>query len=773
MAAINGLIEQISDKKLRARLEAEAARLMHDKKFGLVFEEHIPECTPLWDTPIRKGTSVARKTGRINTIYIVASVNDESVLCYNRESDIQEEIPINELVAVARFGEPIFPSLESMAIIENAKNSSLWHTLIEADNYHALQLLEYLYPRQVDCIYIDPPYNTGARDWKYNNDYVDSSDGWRHSKWLSMMQKRLRIATRLLAPSGVIAISIDHNELAHLVCLLESSGLFGGHEMTIITVVHNPRGNITNNFARTNEYVLYLTPKSSKTLARTSSENEKPRKLRRWGHFSLRTERPTMFYPIYVKNGMVSRIGAQPDDAFHPNGRNVPIENGEVEIWPIDQDGVERRWNFSHSEIGSHLERIVALPKDDGLDLFIISESSPPKTVWADPELDAGGVYGSGLVDKLATSKFPFPKSLYTVFRCIEPAVLRNPNALIIDFFAGSGTTLNAVNLLNAVDNGNRRCILITNNEVSEAEARMLARKGYQPDDAQWEKQGICRLITWPRTENSILGRRHDGAELDGEYITGVIMPKEISRSFYQLGFSDGLMMLSDIAKKQLVAVLRNKDGKAQLPQSLVEKGCPFIVSEKHSATIIFDVAAAEEWIKRLDGEEHISDFYIVTSDKVMFNSLKSRIMDLLGPIIGTAPLKRPMSEGFATNVEYFKLSFLDRARVSLGRQFREILPLLWLKAGARGKRPVIDNGDLPEMLICPENGFAVLLDEMVYAEFTAQIAETVDIETIYFVTNSEDTFREMAEGVDATYSYQLYRDYIDNFVLGSRRRQR
>jgi adenine-specific DNA-methyltransferase len=281
MAAIKDLLRQITDPTLRERLSAEIDRMVKNKKFGLVFEDHVPECTPLYGVPIRSGSSVVRKTGKMKQIFTVKQITDESAVCVDNAALATETIPLAELVPVAHFGEPIFPSLEPIAKVQNAPDDSLWHTLIEADNYHALQLLEYLYEGKVDCIYIDPPYNTGARDWKYNNDYVDSSDAYRHSKWLSMMKKRLMISSRLLSPKGVIAISIDHNELAHLVALLETSGLFDGYELTIVTVVHNPRGNITSNFARINEYVLYLTPKSTKTLARTPSENDKPRKLRR------------------------------------------------------------------------------------------------------------------------------------------------------------------------------------------------------------------------------------------------------------------------------------------------------------------------------------------------------------------------------------------------------------------------------------------------------------------------------------------------------------
>lgn len=186
MAALNDLINQVQDKALRERLMAEAARLTKQKKFGLVFEEHIPECTPLYGIEIKCGSTVAKKAGAINDMYRVTKINGGDAVCLRLASGESETIALSDLVPAAKFGEPIYPTLQPIDKVENAPDSDLWHTLIEADNYHALQLLEYLYPQKVDCIYIDPPYNTGARDWKYNNDYVDSSDSYRHSKWLSI-----------------------------------------------------------------------------------------------------------------------------------------------------------------------------------------------------------------------------------------------------------------------------------------------------------------------------------------------------------------------------------------------------------------------------------------------------------------------------------------------------------------------------------------------------------------------------------------------------------
>ena len=150
MAAIHELLAQVQDESLRARLEDEINKLSKQKKFGLVFEEHLPECTPLYDIPIKVGSSVAKKDGKVSDMYVVAAINDSSATCVNKADGEMEEIPSDNLVCVAEFGEPIYPYLKPIDSVCNAPDSDLWHTLIEADNYHALQLLEYLYAGKVD-----------------------------------------------------------------------------------------------------------------------------------------------------------------------------------------------------------------------------------------------------------------------------------------------------------------------------------------------------------------------------------------------------------------------------------------------------------------------------------------------------------------------------------------------------------------------------------------------------------------------------------------------
>ena len=258
MAIIDELIQQIKDDKLRDRIQAETDKLTQQKKFGLVFENHLPECTPLYEIPVQVGSTVSLKNGSIDELYLIKKIKEEQAFCVNKKDGKEEIFPLNDVVTTAEFGEPIYPYLQYVDSISNAPDSDLWHTLIEADNYHALQLLEYLYAGKVDCIYIDPPYNTGAKDWKYNNDYVDSSDSYRHSKWLSMMEKRLKLAKKLLNPEdSVLICTIDEKEYLHLGCLLEE--LFPEARMQMVSSVINRQGSTrSSEFTRINEYIFLL-----------------------------------------------------------------------------------------------------------------------------------------------------------------------------------------------------------------------------------------------------------------------------------------------------------------------------------------------------------------------------------------------------------------------------------------------------------------------------------------------------------------------------------
>jgi adenine-specific DNA-methyltransferase len=227
MATINDLISRIQDPDLRMRIEKEVKDLTKQKKFGLVFEKHEPEMTLLYDYPISRGCKVIRKSDDDKKIsedilWEVKKITKRTASCVHTTSNEELIIPVSDLICVAKNGEPIYPCLKLVDSVQKATDTDLWHTLIEADNYHALQLLSYLYPGMVDCIYIDPPYNSGATDWKYNNNYVDGNDSYRHSKWLAMIESRLLLAKKLLNPNNsVLIVTIDEKEYLHIGCLLE------------------------------------------------------------------------------------------------------------------------------------------------------------------------------------------------------------------------------------------------------------------------------------------------------------------------------------------------------------------------------------------------------------------------------------------------------------------------------------------------------------------------------------------------------------------------
>jgi adenine-specific DNA-methyltransferase len=741
-------------------------------------------------------------------------------------------LPAAELLVVKQFGDPIFPTLVPMDAVQNGPADAPWHTLIEADNYHALQLLEYLYASKVDCIYIDPPYNSGARDWKYNNDFVDRVDSWRHSKWLSMIQKRLIIAKRLLKPkSGVLIVTIDENELYHLGVLI--SECFPEYLRQMVTIVINPKGTGKANFARVEEQALYcfpnveggvaqgvstsiaLSPEDTDVDATSDSGEEhvdtsdkshlnpnfaylweKRHARRRGSESSYRHQRWNQFYPIFidedagkvVRTGPSIPLGQEPDFSTEPDGLKP--------IWPIDHEGNHRCWRFVSPKMQELIdsERVVLgkFNKKKRTWTINIWERKPNKTklktVWWDTLHDAG-THGTTLLDKVLKRRgaFAFPKSVYAVRDTILPIVGDRTDALIVDFFAGSGTTLNAVALINSVDQGQRRCIMVTNNEVSAKEAASLSREGYDPSHRRWEAHGVCRSVTWPRTKFTFLGHRDDNSPLVEDFLTGRLVEKQKRRTFRHAAFvapedfrvADGL---SETAAKKAAKTVQKKKlafvGMIDaIPQNSVTPGCRFIVSEDQKASVLFDPDAAAEWLEALEEQDHITDFYIVAEDDKQFKAIKAQVDDLLGPLIVQEEEKRPMSAGFAANVAYFKLDFLDKDRVELGAAFREILPLLWMKAGAIGPAPALPEGPLPDFFVPEGSPFAVLLTETRVAAFQQALQTRKQLRHIFIVTDAEEAFRALSADLRSTLAadspeaefVQLYRDYLVNFTINTR----
>lgn len=521
MARIDDLLARIGDTALQLEIKRSIADMTRHRQFGLVFEQHIPETT-LLRLPIKRDQLVQIRSDSEGAVFRVAEVNSKTARVVPLAGGEAQKVSIADLLVIRRFGEPIYPTLEHLGGVRRSTDRPS-HIVINGENYHALQLLEYLHAGQVDCIYIDPPYNTGARDWKYNNAFVDKNDRWRHSKWISMMERRLRIAKRLLAKDGVLICTIDKNEHAHLVMLLEQT--FRGWDITSVSIVHNPRGVQGDNFSYTHEYAVFVIPPGVKALAaRPLDPDEKKSNtsnLRNWGTESERTDAKNCFYPILVKGDTVIGFGAVPEESFHPKGANRKLKGGIVEVWPIDEKGVERKWRYARQTVETiRHQLVVQTARNKDVAIHLAKETGKYRTVWTDKLFDAS-THGSQLVRQFTNVEFPYPKSLYAVYEALFAVTAHKPDALILDFFAGSGTTLHATMLLNSADGGNRRCLLVTNNEVEEREAKALMKRGFYPGDPEFEKLGVFESITRPRITAAISGKTAKGKRIDGRYRRG------------------------------------------------------------------------------------------------------------------------------------------------------------------------------------------------------------------------------------------------------------
>jgi adenine-specific DNA-methyltransferase len=729
MALLDDLVAQVGDDSLRLHIASALRDLKRRQRFGLVFEEHIPETTALLGLPLTVGSLVQRRSaGNAPALYRVAALDPDGLAAIEPlDGGTTEQLPVADLMAVKRFGEPIYPSLAHLGSVQRGPVGRPHHAVINGENYHAVQLLLYLFEGRFDCIYLDPPYNTGARDWKYNNRYVDESDAWRHSKWLSFMEKRLVLAKRLLKPDGVLIVTIDEHEIHHLGMLLER--IFPEYLRHMVTVVINPKGTGKLNFARVDEYAIFCVPDTGESIiagipnratnpaaaqtgrlfsddagnraaavdviseAGNATEDDEdddgsleeesvvdeavevteegelipfaadeipfpideiaewePRHARRrGGESSYRHQRPNQFYPIFIDPKVRRVVRAGPSIPLDQEP-DFASADGLIPVWPIDLEGNYRCWRFISPRMQGLIdERRVALGRynaaHDSWTLNIWErrpESKKIKTVWWEKSHDAG-THGTSLLYKLLGRRnaFPFPKSVYAVRDALAAVVRNRPNALILDFFAGSGTTLHATCLLNAEDQGQRQTVMVTNNEVNERVARRLVAKGHYPGDPEFEQHGIFEQATRPRCEAIITGRRPDGAIIPGSHVGG-----------------------------------------------------------------------------------------------------------------------RPFADGFDENVTFFKLGYVDPDEVDLGHRFNAILPALWLGAGAVGSWQTGADGE--DFSLPPNSTYAVLFRESRFQAFLKALATRPDVSHVWLTTDSEESFAEMRAALPPRlFVSMLYQDYL------------
>jgi adenine-specific DNA-methyltransferase len=609
---------------------------------------------------------------------------------------------LDDLVVVAEFRDAIYPGLVSTGSVERGGDKP-FHTVINAENFHALETLLFTHRGTVDCIYIDPPYNTGAKDWTYNNDYVEADDLYRHSKWLAMMERRLTVARELLNPAdSVLIVTIDEKEYLRLGLLLEQ--VFPEADVSMVTSVISAKGAVRpGRFSRVEEHIFFvffgaatikwwrsnMLPSAGDEDMREAAQELAPIEwllLRRREPTSIRAARPNQFYPIFVNvgNGHIHSIGdpiAQDVDRS-----SVLIPNGTVALWPLKPDGTEMLWgltpeilrrnwadgfvrvsNWKAAKRTGSVQYLqtgviakirsgaitVTARADDGSVVGHVAvgavAGTSPKRVWNMKSHNAE-TGGTNMVSALIPGRrFPFPKSLYAVEDALRFVVADKPDAVILDFFSGSGTTAHAVMRLNRQDGGRRQCILVTNNEVAAEEQAELREKALRPGDAEWEKHGICEYFTKPRVQAAITGKAPSGEPIKGNY------------------------------------------------------------------------RFADEF---------------------------------------------PMGDGFEENAEFFTLTYEAPLRAASNREFSRIAPLLWMRAGSRGRRinDISDGWDVADI-------YGVLVNLDYTRDFLKAVAASGAVAIAFIVTDEERLFESVAQTLpEHVEPVRLYEAYLRNFEIESGR---
>ncbi len=404
--------------------------------------------------------------------------------------DCKRNVPILRLKEKKKGVDPV-------VITDELKDENI---LIEGDNYHALSVLNYTHKSKIDFIYADPPYNTGARDWRYNNDYVDGEDPYRHTKWISFMSKRLELAKSLLKEGGVICVTIDDYEMPRLWLLLE--GIFGvDNHLGTVVIRNNPKGRMTNKkVSLVHEYGIFF-GKTSDSKIQKAPENPEDKT-----HSYLQEEDGSWYLPVNLRKQGVDSLAINKkgklSDRYYPiyiNSKNGDIsvsKKFDIELFPIDQNGEKRIWRRGKEAIEE-----MFLSKDlwfketkQGPQIYFKFkgglEGKMIQSLWLDTKFSASE-YGTKDLDEILGKRevFPYPKSYHAV---IESIIAGTPseNAIVLDFFAGSGTTGHAVLDLNKQDGGNRKFILCTNNE-----------------------NNICEEVTYERVKRVIKGYKNKKGE--------------------------------------------------------------------------------------------------------------------------------------------------------------------------------------------------------------------------------------------------------------------
>ncbi|MFM1699768.1 site-specific DNA-methyltransferase [Aeromonas salmonicida] len=676
------------DSQLGADLEREFKLLSSRLPFGLNFERHSPEAVELPLRPVRKGDKVRvlpqrgsvkkgdQRLWQVKSIHKTTKIADLELLD-TAEPEIQS-VPLVDLVVVAEFRDTIYPGLVSTGKVTRGGDKP-FHTVINGENYHVLKALTYTHRGRVDAIYIDPPYNTGAKDWKYNNDYVEGDDLYRHSKWLAMMERRLDMAKVLLNPAdSVLIVTIDEKEYLRLGMLLEQ--MFPEAAIQMISSVINPKGSArTGRFSRVDEYIYFVffgnskvTPWRTDMLREVKEDGRSVRwaGLMRNGEGSRRTRIPSMFFPIFIdkETGQYHSTGEPPAVDVKPD--EIPVPEGTIAIFPIDGNGQELMWRLSPSSFREYLEighakfgprnkktglrsvsylqsgirkmiecgEIIATGRNSegALELQFADSvgTRSPGTLW-NMVSHSASEHGAGLLKRMVPGRrFPYPKSLYAVEDCLRFVLAKKPHAVVVDFFSGSGTTAHAVMRLNKQDGGSRQSISVTNNEVAADEQKALREQGLRPGDAEWEKHGICDYITKPRVAAAITGKTPAGEPIKGDYKFTDEFPMadgfEENAEFFTLTYEAKNAVNHNLAYARITPMLWMRAGaQGRRIDKLPPEG--WAVADTYG--LLTEVDQATPFIHAVSQASGLRVVYIVTDDERRFQAIAKRLPDGVEPV--------------------------------------------------------------------------------------------------------------------------------------------
>lgn len=686
MSRLSSLLRQVEtkDPQLAADLKREVESLSGRRAFGLNFERHIPETVELPGRQVRKGDKVrflpergepaSSVDGRLWRVARIRRSNKGRVADLVRQEDLDAEPEaasraVDDLVVVAEFRDPIYPGLVSTGKVERGGDKP-FHTVINGENYHALQALLYTHEGKVDAIYIDPPYNTGARDWKYNNDYVDSDDAYRHSKWLAMMERRLKLAKRLLIPQdSVLIITIDHNEVHRLGLLVDQ--MFPDARVQFVASVINPRGRFrSGEFSRSDEYLFFVSWGAARVLGEPDEDFAAGKKVswRTLRRSDIESRRGTakggtsQFYPIYVNEAkhIIEEVGEPLEHSL--DRQSAPAREGCIAVFPVRDDGTEMNWGLTPESLGTLLAkgfvrlgdstpdkpqqyqvsyltsgrvadiesgraRVVGHePSGAVIAEYVTHKIRMPTTSWSRPSHNAE-VGGTNLIKSLLGDKrFDYPKSLHAVEDALRYFVMNKPEAVVLDFFAGSGTTAHAVMRLNRQDGGRRQSILVTNNEVSVDEQVRLSRQKVRAGDLEWEALGICEYITKPRIKAAVTGRTPDGDPIEGDYKFTDTFPMaegfEENVEFFTMTYEAPRPVAHNRAFEAIAPLLWLRAGSQG--RRIGKAWEDFDVADTYG--VLFDLDASHQFLTAVAEAESVRMAFIITDDDRGFQMVCSEL---------------------------------------------------------------------------------------------------------------------------------------------------